>query len=166
MSPCYLTLCDGGEVSVIEKDLCSGMVRSSSEFLVQTNHDIIPQPLNDSGEKAAPDHQDLNRAMLHVEGWLEESTDRFDSVTQKWTRHVRKVEQTSRPIASQDAAMCDDGPVAQFIAEKAISKSALKRWLQSQQVMGECTHFAAIMDPYTGMIPWIKRGLFMSDSSS
>ncbi|KAK8007318.1 class II peroxidase [Apiospora arundinis] len=165
MSPCYLTLCDGKEVTVIEKDLYSGRIRSSAEFLVQTNHDVIRQPVNDSGEKSAPDHQDLNRAMLKLEGWLEESTERYDSMIQKWGRHVRKVGQTSQPSTDQDATAGDGGPVAQPVAEKAVSRQALKRWMQSQHVMGECTHFAAIMDPYNGTIPWIKRGLFLSEPS-
>ncbi|KAK8022685.1 hypothetical protein PG993_013452 [Apiospora rasikravindrae] len=163
MAPCYLTLCDGKEVSVIEKDLRSGRVRSSSEFLVQTNHDVIPQPVNDSGEQSTPDHQDLNRAMLKLEGWLEESSDRFDSVTQKWDRHVRKVQSSSRGSPDQAEATYTDGPVGRSIAAKAIGKPALKRWLQSQQVMGECTHFASIMDPYNGTIPWIKRGRFLDE---
>lgn len=158
MAPCYLSLCDGKEVTVIEKDLKSGRVRSSAEFLVQTNHDVIPRPVSNTGEKHAPDDQDLNRAMLKLEGWLEESSERFDSVTQKWDRHVRKVQSSSRGSTEQDATKYTDGPLGQSIAAKAIGKPALKRWLQSQQVMGECTHFATIMDPYNGTIPWIKRG--------
>ncbi|KAK8076060.1 Acid ceramidase 1 [Apiospora phragmitis] len=163
MAPCFLTLCDGEEVTVIEKELHSGRVRSSAEFLVQTNHDVIPQPVNGSREKNAPEHQDLNRAMLKREGWLEESSERFDSVTQKWDRHVRKVQSSSRGSPDQGEAIYTDRPIARSIAEKAIGKPALKRWLQSQHVMGECTHFASIMDPYTGTIPWIKRGQFLCE---
>lgn len=91
-APCYLVLCDGTEVAAIEKDLTVGSVRTSTDFLVHTNHDVheseaSSDPSAIPGVSLAPNNKG---PLLAFEEWLEESTTRRDSVAKKWRRHLQR----------------------------------------------------------------------------
>lgn len=55
-------------------------------------------------------------------------------------------------LAKRHAVKLRKGPVA-------ARESTLVGWVQKYPVMNECTHFACLMDPRTGTVRWIERGV-------
>ncbi|KAI0422909.1 beta subunit of N-acylethanolamine-hydrolyzing acid amidase-domain-containing protein [Xylaria grammica] len=145
-APCYLILCDGREAAVITKDYVTGTVRSATEFIAQTNHDLDDHK-EDAAQKYGTTRQGRNtliRSSLIVEGHVEESTDRLYCLQRKWDRLVRNFRAKSSAV-----------PVA---ATPTISESTLKRWLSDYPTLNESNHYTSILDPATGKIRWLKRG--------
>ncbi|KAK6070285.1 Acid ceramidase 2 [Seiridium cupressi] len=151
-APCYLILCDGSEVAVLEKDFTTGKVRSSKDFMLHTNHDV-DHPINPNPKEYS------DSSMLGHEEWLEESTHRKECFEKKWARHCKK---------GQTNSLQGDGGIKLTTIESSSSRGTsavypveeptLKRWVRSGTTMAECTHFACIMDPGSGQIGWIQRG--------
>lgn len=99
-APCYLVLCDGTEVVAIEKDLTEGSIRSSTDFLVHTNHDVHEaEASSDPDVVPGVTMHASSVSLLSFEEWLEDSTNRRDSVAKKWRRHVQKYYPTPTPAA-------------------------------------------------------------------
>ncbi|KAI0171500.1 beta subunit of N-acylethanolamine-hydrolyzing acid amidase-domain-containing protein [Pestalotiopsis sp. NC0098] len=141
--PCYIVLCDGDEVAVIEKDLNTGKTRSSKDFIVHTNHDV------DHDVEKHPDEY-AKASFLGHEEWLEESTNRMECFERKWLRHLHR---NQTHATARDAS----GKVGDLVPHP-VTESTLKRWVSSGTTMADCTHFACVMDPKTGQIRWLRRG--------
>ncbi|KAI0120952.1 beta subunit of N-acylethanolamine-hydrolyzing acid amidase-domain-containing protein [Xylariales sp. AK1849] len=150
--PCYLILCDGNQVAAIEKDLNVGRVRSSTEFISQTNHDV-DHPVTPNPKACA------QSSVLGNEEWLEESTDRRDRLERKWTTHLEKIQsRASRGKASGSKVDGDSGSGDGDALRPSVDEPTLRRWLRASPTTNECTHFACLLDPRTGQIRWIQRG--------
>lgn len=136
-SPCYLILSDGTMTTVIEKDLLESNIRTSSSFIVHTNHDNDHIPSLDPGGKSHATWMDC---------WVEESEQRRNCIQRKWDglkrRHERK--------QADGKAGEDELPM--------VREKTLKGWVKAFPIMNECSHFACIMAPRTGTIRFLERG--------
>ncbi|RYO84342.1 hypothetical protein DL766_002699 [Monosporascus sp. MC13-8B] len=157
-APCYIVLCDGREAAVIEKDLLEGSIRTSTEFLVQTNHDVHRAGSSNPDESAGITLNMNSAPLLGHDEWIYESTHRMDAVVSKWQRHLKM----NYPTAAADRSGSPEedgrlhGEAAVPARDPSITEGTLKRWLRSDPVLNECTHFQCILDPKTGRIRWIE----------
>ncbi|KAI1355325.1 beta subunit of N-acylethanolamine-hydrolyzing acid amidase-domain-containing protein [Xylaria sp. FL0043] len=145
-APCYLILCDGQEAAVITKDYITGTVRSTREFIAQTNHDPGEHELAiaKKQETAPQERRKLMTSSFGIEGWVEESTDRLQCLQKKWDRFQRSLR-----------AKRSSGPLP---AAPSITERTLRKWMSDYPTLNECTHFTCIMDPAAGKIRWLIRG--------
>ncbi|KAI1420677.1 beta subunit of N-acylethanolamine-hydrolyzing acid amidase-domain-containing protein [Xylaria sp. FL1777] len=143
-APCYLILCDGREAAVIIKDRITGTVRSTTDFIAQTNHD--PE-YDEAGtarkhETTRQDRRQVITSSFGIEGWEEESVDRLECLQKKWDRLEHKFRaKSSFPQATPN-----------------ITETTLRKWISDYPTLNECTHFTSILDPVTGKIRWLIRG--------
>ncbi|KAI0864999.1 beta subunit of N-acylethanolamine-hydrolyzing acid amidase-domain-containing protein [Xylaria cubensis] len=145
-APCYLILCDGREAALIVKDYSTGTVRSTREFIAQTNHDP-----NDHDESAAHTHevsrQDRHEVIISsfgVQDWIEESIDRWQCLQKKWDRLVVRYQAKN--------------PMLPSALKPSITERTLRKWILDYPTLNECSHFTTILDPLTGRIRWLVRG--------
>lgn len=139
-APCYLVLCDGNRTTVIEKDLITAKTRTSTEFIVHTNHDTEPaEHIHNEKEKKSP--------VIGMDAWVEESEDRRACIQRKWDG-VKKRHEKKHPVEGKDPGK---GPT--------VREDTLKKWVKAYPVMNECSHFGCIMDPLTGTIRFLERGV-------
>jgi hypothetical protein len=75
--------------TVIEKDLLDAKIRTSSSFMVHTNHDT-----SHTTEHAHSNDQKVKSSVIGLEAWIEESEERVDCMQKKWNslerRHEKK----------------------------------------------------------------------------
>lgn len=139
-APCYIILCSGAETTVVQKDLDDAQTRSAVDFIVHTNHDFAPTDQSDQAYT-----QKESSSILGMESLVEESEERKDCILSKWTalakRQERKLKEGRETVSP------------------AIFEHTLQKWVRTFPIMNECTHFGCIMDPGTGTIRWIERGV-------
>jgi hypothetical protein len=128
-SPGYVTFCSPDEVLVIEKDLKSAVIHTSSEFLAVTNHDKQVESWSQSLWEEA-----LRKAGPELEGiqaLLEDSVERKAIVTEMF--HGSSLEAAPR-------------------------FDHVKTWLNTKPILNETTHFSCIMDPAPegGQLVWVR----------
>ncbi|TVY48899.1 Acid ceramidase [Lachnellula occidentalis] len=143
-APCYLILSDGMRTTVIEKDLLNAKIRTSSTFIVQTNHDtshMNGHPLCDDQHSKTPVKEQA--AWLEV---VEESEDRMGCIQKKWNALQRRHERKQAEGKTGE----DERPM--------VREETLKGWIRAHPIMNECSHFGAIMAPQTGTIRFLERG--------
>ncbi|KAI1282708.1 beta subunit of N-acylethanolamine-hydrolyzing acid amidase-domain-containing protein [Xylaria sp. FL0933] len=145
-APCYLILCDGQEAAVITKDYVTGTVRSTSEFIAQTNHDPGDHEvaIAKNQETTPQERRKLMTSSFGIEGWVEESTDRLQCLQKKWDRFQRSLRARRSP--------------GSLPAAPSITERTLRKWMSDYPTLNECTHFTCIMDPAAGKIRWLIRG--------
>lgn len=144
----------------IEKDLAEGSIRTSTDFLVQTNHDVHEAEPSNPGEVPGGGTTNTDAStLLGFEEWLEESTYRMDCIAKRWRRHVQRNPAAGAPDTSPgsvDRGCGRDQDPGEGEAP-SITQATLKKWMQSHPVTNECTHFSCILDPKMGEIRWIER---------
>ncbi|KAI1323386.1 beta subunit of N-acylethanolamine-hydrolyzing acid amidase-domain-containing protein [Xylariaceae sp. FL0255] len=166
-APCYLILCDGDEAAVIVKDCTSGTVEVSRDFIAQTNHDPDETAEVDQSregmdlEISSEQRQEVIASSFGADGWIEESSERLDCIRGKWDRHAQKSQKSARQLKRQQGGsgeeMVDNVDGAQKDGV-SITEPTLRRWISSYPTLNECSHFATILDPWTGGIRWLERG--------
>jgi hypothetical protein len=145
-APCYLILSSGTSTTVIEKDLLDGKVRSASDFIVHTNHDIKDT------EAAQNTHDQKERStVLGTDAFLEESEERRDCIQKKWNSLVKRQEKKRKEKG--------EAKEEQRIELSVVNEKTLQGWVSAYPIMNECSHFGCIMDPKTGTIRWMERGV-------
>lgn len=141
-SPCYITLCNGIETIIIQKDLTSGTKRCSNRFVACTNHD-------QSCEQGKYDDVAGNlRPKANLAGMeiiLEESEERYSFIRNKWIEYTQKQERQMKTRGKKSIG-------------SAVGEKALKNWIQQFPIMNECTNFVCLLDPKMGQIRWLERG--------
>lgn len=150
-APCYLILSSGTSTTVIEKDLLGGKVRSASDFIVHTNHD---NKITD-GSDPTPLQKEKS-TILGMDAFLEESEERRDCIQKKWNSLVKRQEKKRRENGESK-----EGDV---LSMTVVRESTLRGWVRAYPIMNECSHFGCIMDPRTGTIRWLERGVLEDDS--
>jgi len=141
-TPCYLILSDGMRTTVIEKDLLDASIRTSSSFIVHTNHDT-----NQPSEHTAHTHNQKKKSpAIGLDSWIEESENRRECIQKKWNSLKRRHEKEQAEGKKDD----DDLP--------AVREETLKGWVRAFPIMNECSHFGCIMAPQTGTIRFLERG--------
>ncbi|KAM6524609.1 hypothetical protein FALCPG4_010218 [Fusarium falciforme] len=138
-APCYLTLCDGNHAVVIEKDLLTGRLRENDRFIVQTNHDSCDATRCGTELRSEP-------VTPHPELWLRDSNDRMDVISDKWSDHC-----STEASSDDEAVVVDDN-------KSSVKQETLREWMMDKRISNGFTHFACIMDPATGRVPWLRRG--------
>ncbi|CAG8984117.1 hypothetical protein HYALB_00006219 [Hymenoscyphus albidus] len=138
-SPCYLILCSGTKTTVIERDLSTSKLRTSTQFIVHTNHDqeipsFVPQTI-----KHSP---------VGLNFWIEDSEYRAECVATKWAAVKTKHENKQK----YEPALKDVRP--------SIVMDTLISWVKTYPVMNETSHFGCVMDPSTGGIVMLERDGF------
>lgn len=141
-SPCYIILCSGTETTVVQKDLVNAQTRSAVDFIVHTNHDFAPTDQSDQAYS-----QKESSSILGMEALVEESEERKDCILSKWTALAKRQERDLKRGRGGER----ESP--------AIFEHTLQRWVKSYPIMNECTHFGCILDPGTGTIRWLERGV-------
>lgn len=139
-APCYIILCSGTETTVVQKDLDNAQTRSAVDFIVHTNHDFAP---TDQSSQAYS--QKESSSILGMEALVEESEERKDCILSKWTALAKRQERELKKGRGRE------GP--------AIFEHTLQKWVRTYPIMNECTHFGCILDPGTGTIRWLERGV-------
>ena len=88
----YLVFCDGRSAIVMEKDYDSGPIRQSDTFIAATNNDeVVTEPASNAATPAANEvAAGTPRIALGLEELLEESRERLNCITSKWTSRVRQ----------------------------------------------------------------------------
>ncbi|KAL6364727.1 hypothetical protein LRP88_00699 [Fusarium phalaenopsidis] len=138
-APCYLALCDGNHAVVIEKDLLTGRLRENDRFIVQTNHDSCDATRCGTELRSEP-------VTPHPELWLRDSNDRMDVISDKWSDHC-----STEASSDDEAVVVDDN-------KSSVKQETLREWMMDMRISNGFTHFACIMDPATGRVPWLRRG--------
>ncbi|KAI1075000.1 beta subunit of N-acylethanolamine-hydrolyzing acid amidase-domain-containing protein [Whalleya microplaca] len=163
-SPCYIILCNGEEAAVIEKDYMTGLVRTSTNFIVQTNHDLEKQHSAGTQHPSSTNALAVRSSALQIEEWLEESSDRRNCLIKKWDRHVKSF-RSRMATAARRLAQGTNGDISDSAqaSKPSISEDRLRKWMAASPTTNELTHYAAIMDPVQGTIQWLKRGPVQGD---
>lgn len=136
----YLIFSDGDTTVTLEKDNCTAVVGSSSEFIVVTTHDVSskerPVPVQGDIEPTPP--QALKLTCMG--DLVEESTTRKRCMTQLHLHAVKRAEKFNR-------AKGDHVPV---------SEQELFTAVDGYPITNEETHYSVVMDPNAGKVVWIK----------
>lgn len=145
---CYLCFSSGRETTVVEKDLNTATLRSSSSFVVVTNADA------GSGEETNGTHDnddDDDDAQLHVEA--------------KPAAHDTASPATALEELLEDAnerKACAERNYRKLVRRHAKNNILLPavddivEMVQEHPTSNECTHFAAVMDPIAGRFAWCR----------
>jgi hypothetical protein len=140
-TPCYVILSSPSKTIVVEKDLFGGKIKSATNFIVHTNHDIKS---TDPSDQTHAQKEKSNFAGM--ESLLEDSKNRRDCVYKKWNSLVKRREK------KMTGDRIEGSPIA-------VREKTLQGWVKAFPTMNECTHFGCIMDPALGTIRWIERGV-------
>ncbi|CAH0025247.1 unnamed protein product [Clonostachys rhizophaga] len=166
-SPCYLTLSDGVNAAVIEKDVYGGKLKTSDRFIVQTNHDTHKSGCC-SGRRIMPSHPDDARAsLLGAEPWLKDSNLRMTMLHEKWLLHAAGAETVS-PVGIEkkdENGLCfgQRADVSSVRPRVGVKEHLLQEWMMEFPIINECSHYGCIMDPRMGDIRWLVRGMIEYD---
>ncbi|KAK4076215.1 NAAA-beta domain-containing protein [Trichoderma simmonsii] len=139
-APCYIILCSGTETTVIQKDLVNAQTKSSTDFIVHTNHDFTS-----TDPSSLANTQKESSSILGMETLVEESEERKDCILSKWTALAKRQQREFKRGKGRESP--------------AIFEQTLQKWVKAYPIMNECTHFGCIMDPGTGTIRWLERGV-------
>ena len=135
-APCYIVFNDGKQSTVIEKDLTDGIIRTATDFIAHTNHDI---------SSTSPERQAESKIILGLEAFIEDSEDRQNCITKKWGRWIKKEEKRGEE------------------RQRAVREETVISWVKAYPTMNECSHFACLLDPGTASIHWVERGTMTED---
>jgi hypothetical protein len=153
-SPCYLTICNGISVSVLEKDLLSAKIRSSGEFLVHTNNDTSPTSTATETHNANGGVKSISAMVddITLEDFIKDSKERRACVEKKW--HALRARQKR-----QQASLVKE---ENEIIPPAVREETLIGWVKKNPTMNEQSHFGCVMDSSKGKIRWLERGVYSS----
>lgn len=146
---CYLCFSSGRETAVIEKDLNTATLRSSTSFTVVTNADVKPGKEGDDAEvgeegddvplnvEAKSGTHDAASPATALEELLEDANERKACAERNYRKLVRREmnAESGNPLPTADDIV---GMVQQY------------------PTSNECTHFAAVMDPIAGKFAWCR----------
>jgi hypothetical protein len=86
---------------------------------------------------------------------------------EKWLLHtVGSRSSNPEDVKSEDKnGLCLDegihGPASR--PKKGVRESFPEEWMMEFPIINECTHYACIMDPLTGKVRWLQRGMIEYD---
>ena len=128
----YFIFCDGKRMLTLEKDYNSAIVKSSSDFIVVTNHDRAQESAPPASTFENETHDQNQQAIIDkisINAIVAESTARKRCMTQLW---------------EQDASK----------STRTVKLKHLIKWMDTYPITDAMTHFAVIMDPSTGSFAW------------
>ena len=134
----YLVFSDGYETLTIEKDHHTGLVRSSNEFIVATNHDVSEE---DTTQPLKATHEKSFKTLL--DGMVVGSIGRRNVAIKLWERSTKRTKRNPTTRANAH--------------RQNLTKDTVIQWMDTDPILNEETHFATIMDPKDGKVVWVKR---------
>lgn len=133
----YLIFSDGERTITLEKDHKTALVRSASDFIVKTNHDLA----DESSAPLKSTARNLPSKTLEITGMediVEESISRKEAALGLWEKATKK--------SGRDSTT----------GEAALSQAEVSDWLCKYPITNEETHFGTIMDAIAGQVRWFK----------
>lgn len=141
-APAYIIVCFGKDTTVVQTDLCGGVSDSAVDYISHTNHDL-------ASSRAT---QRASNVILGMEGLVEESEERKGCIDSKWGKLRKRQEAQMYRAGRRDTV--------------AVSERTLRGWVMEYPIMNECSHFGCILDPGTGSIRWLQRGIQEDESEN
>ncbi|KAH8687609.1 beta subunit of N-acylethanolamine-hydrolyzing acid amidase-domain-containing protein [Tricladium varicosporioides] len=154
IAPCYLILCDGDSTVVIERDLCSSTIQTSSEFIVHTNNDTstpAPKEKVQGSREKSPISSILDT--LGMESFLKNSRERSACLQKRWDE-------------VKGAQKMKNSGEENRIETLSVKEEVLVQWVKRYPTMNGLSHFGCVMDPKTCEIRWLERGVFWLSAES
>ncbi|KAI8255932.1 Acid ceramidase [Colletotrichum sp. SAR 10_98] len=163
---CYLIFSTPQEAVVIQKDYIGGNIKHTYDFIAQANHD--------TNHTLCCGASDFHHKALELEDsssipedslWLSGSAERQNFVHDNWKTHSKRL----GAIASTDVDTAEgqrgNGSCIALAKSlqpnsrtRGVTKSVLKRWMMSEPVFNDFTHFATAMDPLSGDVVFLEKG--------
>ena len=140
----YLIFSDGDRTITMEKDNHTAVVRSSTEFIVTTNHDQADE-LRPKSEIAAQDASGRTLQVTGMEGIVEDSIVRKEAAVGRWEKYTKAVKRASGNSS-------ENQPIY-------LTTPKVVEWVESYPTANEETHFAVVMDPKEGKMIYARRYL-------
>lgn len=134
----YLVFSDGDNALTIEKDRKTAAVCAANDFTVATNHDVI---IEKTTQPLKATHNDSFKTLL--DDIALGSMDRRNVVLKMWKKSLRGAKRNLSKKASTH--------------EEILTKDSIIRWMGTDPVLNDETHFATIMDAREGKVLWTKR---------
>ncbi|KAH8692299.1 beta subunit of N-acylethanolamine-hydrolyzing acid amidase-domain-containing protein [Talaromyces proteolyticus] len=181
----YFIFSDGARAVTMEKDHRTAEVRSSSSFIVTTNHDQKPDSVQSeqalTADKRRRHHVGLSLMSSDAQALsdlLEDSTERRDCIQAKWDNKLQKharikvVEKVGEAQTTRSSLRLRQKreeerlkhesrqasePISLDNDDMAVTQRELLSWLTTYPILNESTHYATIMDPSKGKVVWAKR---------
>jgi hypothetical protein len=155
---CYLCFCSGRETTIIEKDLATAKLRSSTVFIVVTNADHVAIEPDEAGaagpktkatskpagRKAKTTQQPQSPPATALEEIIEESNERKVCAERNYRNLLRRQSEPLRRDPNYSAPLIL--PSVEDIVEL----------VQKYPTTNECTHFAAVLDALEGKVAWCR----------
>ncbi|KAF2096129.1 hypothetical protein NA57DRAFT_14112, partial [Rhizodiscina lignyota] len=138
----YIIASNGAVTTVFEKDRATALIRSSSSFVIATNHDLMFEPSPESQPPISSPHTQETAVLTDLQDLLDESIDRKQCMEARWKKAVRRFGKKHPGTTDEDV----------FVGIEDVV-----RWVRRWPVTNECTHFACVMDPVEGEILWVRR---------
>lgn len=145
----YIILCDGDETVILEKDHMTAEIRSSTDFVVATNHDVSEEGKEQSPSSVS-NKQGPSLQLTGMDVLIEESISRKETIRKLWA-DVRRSKRGRSTRASTRPKNVQTGDVIS--------------WMKTYPINNEETHFATIMDPKIGQIIWTQRYIVAASDS-
>lgn len=139
----YLIFSDGERTVTMEKDNCTAVVGSSSEFVASTNHDVSSEETRPQDQENMESTPSQKLKLTGMEDLVEESTTRKRCMTQLHLHAVKRAKKANT-TRGDHVAVCEQD---------------LFTALDGYPITNEETHYSVVMDPKAGKVVRIKRFL-------
>jgi hypothetical protein len=162
---CYLCISSGRETTIIEKDLATAKLRSSTEFIVVTNADVDDETSNaanepkrkamskPAGKRAKSAKKASPPPTTALEELIEDANERKICAEKNYRSLLRRRSKVLRQGGGGDL----EDPVD--TSGLLPSVEDIVELVQKYPTTNECTHFAAVLDPLEGEIAWCRHWL-------
>ncbi|KAI8166435.1 Acid ceramidase [Colletotrichum sp. SAR 10_70] len=164
---CYLIFSTPQEAVVIQKDYIGGNIKHTYDFIAQANHD--------TNHTLCCGASEFHHKALELEDsssipedslWLSGSAERQNFVHDNWKAHSKRLGATASAVIGDTAEGQSGNGSCIALAKslrpnprtRGVTKSVLKRWMMSEPVFNDFTHFATAMDPLSGNVVFLKKG--------
>ncbi|KAF4877772.1 Acid ceramidase [Colletotrichum siamense] len=164
---CYLIFSTPQEAVVIQKDYIGGNIKHTYDFIAQANHD--------TNHTLCCGASEFHHKALELEDsssipedslWLSGSAERQIFVHNNWKAHSKRlganaltdVDDTAEGQSGNGSCITLAKSLPPNPRTRGITKSVLKRWMMSEPVFNDFTHFATAMDPLSGDVVFLKKG--------
>ncbi|EQB48889.1 hypothetical protein CGLO_11831 [Colletotrichum gloeosporioides Cg-14] len=164
---CYLIFSTPQEAVVIQKDYIGGNIKHTYDFIAQANHDTNHTLCCGASEFHHKALELEDKSSIPEDSlWLSGSAERQNFVHDNWKAHSKRLGATAS-TGVDDTAEGQSGNGSCIALAKSlrpnpqtrgVTKSVLKRWMMSEPVFNDFTHFATAMDPLSGDIVFLKKG--------
>ncbi|KAF5494688.1 Acid ceramidase [Colletotrichum siamense] len=163
---CYLIFSTPQEAVVIQKDYIGGNIKHTYDFIAQANHD--------TNHTLCCGASEFHHKALELEDsssipedslWLSGSAERQNFIHDNWKTHSKRLEATASTDVDTAEGQSGNGSCIALAKSlqpnsrtRGVTKSVLKRWMMSEPVFNDFTHFATAMDPLSGDVVFLKKG--------